>query len=74
MRTITSLSMIAALALSLAACSAAAPADTGKTPDTKPATSATPTPSDGPSEFGEAVKNSRGNLVRRPDSWQAHRP
>ncbi|WP_454137206.1 hypothetical protein [Microbacterium paulum] len=64
MRTITSISTIAALALSLAACSAAAPADTGKTPDTTPAATATPTPSEAASEFGEAVKNSRGNLVK----------
>lgn len=64
MRTITSISTITALTLSLAACSAAAPADTGKTPDTKPAVTATPTPSEAASEFGEAVKNSRGNLVK----------
>lgn len=64
MRTMTALSTITALALSLAACSAVAPADTGKTPDTQPATSGTPAQSEGPSEFGEAVKNSRGNLVK----------
>ena len=64
MRTMTALSTITALALSLAACSAVAPADTGKTPDTQPATSGTRAQSEGPSEFGEAVKNSRGNLVK----------
>ncbi len=73
MRTITSLSTIAALAFSLAACSAAAPADTGKTPDTKPAATATPTPSEAASEFGEAVKNSAAISSRRSDSWRVHR-
>lgn len=69
MRTISSVTSAAAfvaVALTLAACSAAAPADTGKTPDTEPAASpsAAPASDDAPSEFGTSATSSRGNLVK----------
>jgi len=51
-------------ALTLTSCAAASPADTGKAPDTKPVVEASPEPTKTPSEFGESVKNSRGNLVK----------
>lgn len=66
MRILATLAASAALVVTLAACSAAPPADTGKTPDSAPVASATPEPTviEVEPEFGEAVKNSRGNLVK----------
>jgi hypothetical protein len=57
-----------ALILSLTACSPAPRADSGKTPDTAPVATAEATPeateAAAPSEFGETVTSSRGNLVK----------
>lgn len=57
-----------ALLLFLSACSPSQPDDSGKMPDTAPVATAEPTPvpteTPEPSEFGEEVKSSRGNLVK----------
>lgn len=73
MRTASALTAtLTLLALGLAGCSAPASTvagtttDTGKTPDTAPVASSTPTPTPTvASEFGEQVKSSRGNLVKQ---------
>jgi len=58
----------AALGIALTACSPSQPADSGKTPDTKPVQVVEPTPEPvetiEQSEFGESVTSPRGNLVK----------
>lgn len=56
-----------AVVLTLAGCSSAPASDTGKRPDTSPVVTASPSPKaseTAESEFGEAVTNTRGNLVK----------